>query len=532
MAAAPAVTRATASAVATEHPDGSDRPAEDGRIPRPLRVIATLAVIVGVLLRLYTRSELWLDEALTVHIAELPLRELPDALRRDGAPPLYYVLLHGWMRVFGDGNVAVRSLSALFSVATLPLLMRAGRRVGGPVVGWAALALLATSPFAIRYATEARMYSLVALLVAAGWLAVTNALESRRRVHLAAVGLCAGALLLTHYWSFYLVGITGGALLLQAWRRPERRRGALAVAGAIAVGAIVLFGPWVPQFLFQAAHTGTPWGIAPGPVEVAFTTLVDLGGGPFPEGQALAGLLAALALLALFGRAVDANRIELDLRTRPGVRPEAVVAALTLLVAVSVGVLTASAFATRYTSVAFPLIVLVAAYGLRSLADRRLLAGVVAVACVLGAIGGVRNIVLRRTSADTVVQLIAENGGRPGDLVVYCPDQLGPDVTRVLPDGYRESTFPDGADPKIVDWVDYGDRMRAADPRAFANDMLARSGGRNIWYVWMPGYRTLGKHCQRINDTFGNARPGNRQLLDPDLTVFERHVLWLHPAQS
>lgn len=528
MAVAPAATRAAPEARAQPDDGAASEPVEGGIWGR-----GALAVVVGagVLLRLSTRSELWLDEALTVHLAELPLGQLPDALRRDGAPPLYYLLLHGWMRLFGDGNQAVRMLSATFSVATLPLAFFAGRRLGGPRVGVAALVLLATSPFAIRYATEARMYALVALLTTAGWLAVARALEEPRPLRLVAVGTVTGALLLTHYWSFYLVAVAGTALVLLAWRRPGSRAAAGATVAAAAAGAVVLFGPWLPNFLYQAAHTGTPWGVAPGPVEVAFTTLVDLGGGPFPEGQALAGLVAAFVLLALFGRGIDGRRIELDLTTRPGARVEVGGAAMTILLGVSAGIATGSAFASRYTSVAFPLIILAAAFGLRTLLDQRLLAVALAAVSLLGLVGGVRNVVLRRTSADTVVELVAAHGGRPGDTVVYCPDQLGPDVTRLLPDGYREMTFPDGADPKIVDWVDYAERMAAADHEAFASDVLARSAGRNIWYVWMPGYRTLGKKCERINEALGNARPGNRQLLAPDQTAFERHVLWLHPAQ-
>lgn len=527
MAAAPAVAR-------TPRPGDTsiDPPSRD---PAPARrrlatIAVAVAVAMGVALRTYTRSELWLDEALTINLAEVPLGRLTAVLRRDGAPPLYYALLHGWMRVFGQGNEAVRLLSAVFSVATLPLMYRAGRRLGGPVVGVAALVLLATSPFAMRYATESRMYALVALLVVAGWLALVNALERPRPMMLLGLALCAGLLLLTHYWAFYLLATTGVGLVLLAWRRPDHRRTAVTCLAALAAGPIVLFGPWLPTFLYQAAHTGTPWGIAPGPVEVAFTTLVDLGGGPFPEGQALAGLIAALALLALFGRAVDQRRIELDLHTRPGARRELVIGGTTLVLGVSAGVVTASAFATRYTSVAFPLIILAAAYGFRSIADRRVVAGLLAVASLLGVVGGVRNIVLRRTSADTVAELITANGGQPGDLVVYCPDQLGPDVTRVLADVYDEATFPDAADPQIVDWVDYGERMAAADPVKFAESMLERAEGRTIWYVWMPGYRTLEKSCERVNDTFGNARPGNEQLLEPDSTAYERHVLWRHPA--
>src|SRR5688572_17637228 len=107
-------------------------PGRMSRLPRrttPLLLAAVLAA--GVALRLHSGSALWLDEALTVDIARGPLRDLPDALRHDGSPPLYYALLHLWMRVFGDGDVAVRSLSTVFSVATLPVAYRAGFRVTG-----------------------------------------------------------------------------------------------------------------------------------------------------------------------------------------------------------------------------------------------------------------------------------------------------------------------------------------------------------------------------------------------------------------
>ena len=60
-----------------------------------------LVVAVGIVLRFLTTSDLWFDEALSVNIARLPLSELQDALRQDGAPPLYYALLHFWIEAFG-----------------------------------------------------------------------------------------------------------------------------------------------------------------------------------------------------------------------------------------------------------------------------------------------------------------------------------------------------------------------------------------------------------------------------------------------
>ena len=104
----------------------------------------TAVVLAGIIARFLAPNGLWLDEALSVNIAKLPLTQMPGALVQDGSPPLYYVLLHVWMLVFGQGELAVRSMSAIVSVATLPLLWYAGLRAGGRRVAWAALLLAAT----------------------------------------------------------------------------------------------------------------------------------------------------------------------------------------------------------------------------------------------------------------------------------------------------------------------------------------------------------------------------------------------------
>ena len=127
--------------------------------------------------RFLTTSALWLDEALSVNIATLPLGDIGEALRHDGHPPLYYVLLHLWTELFGTGDVEVRALSGVLAVATLPVAWFVGRRAGGATLGWLTVLVLGALPFASRYGTEARMYSLIMLLVFAGWLALQRALE-------------------------------------------------------------------------------------------------------------------------------------------------------------------------------------------------------------------------------------------------------------------------------------------------------------------------------------------------------------------
>ncbi|MEL7209416.1 MAG: glycosyltransferase family 39 protein, partial [Actinomycetota bacterium] len=119
----------------------------------------TLAVVaLGVIGRFAASTPLWLDEALSVNIAALPVGDIAEALRHDGHPPLYYFLLHGWIELFGTGDTAVRALSGVLSVLTLPVAFVVGRRRGGELVGWLTVLVLAASPYALRYATETRMY--------------------------------------------------------------------------------------------------------------------------------------------------------------------------------------------------------------------------------------------------------------------------------------------------------------------------------------------------------------------------------------
>ena len=225
--------------------------------------ICAVDVIVGTYYRFTTTSKMWLDEAQTVNIASFPIRSIAGELRLDGAPPLYYYLLHLWMGVFGTSDASIRAMSGLFGVLALPLMWWVVRRGFGRIEAIAALAVLASSPFAVYFATEARMYSLIVLLVVAG-IGAVQALLSRPTVPRAVLlALVTALLLYTHYWSLYLFVVVGAWLSVVALRgRGERRRGGVYGLAALALGAVAWL-PWVPTFLSQRAHTGTPWSSAP-----------------------------------------------------------------------------------------------------------------------------------------------------------------------------------------------------------------------------------------------------------------------------
>ena len=380
-----------------------------------------LALALGLVLRFVTRSPLWLDEALSVDIARLPLGDITEALRHDGHPPLYYVLLHGWMSVFGEGDVAVRALSGVFSVLALPLLWLAGRRLGGARVGWYALAVAALLPYALRYATETRMYSLVMLLVLAGWLLLDDALHRPSWVRLGGLTAVVALLLWTHYWSMWLLAVAGIALivrLVHAHRsgRTDDVRATRNAIGALVVGGL-LFLPWVGNLLYQGAHTGTPWARPVRPTEMLTFTLADLGGGGQAEAIVLGWFVALLALTGLMGRRLSGLRLELDLRTRPTARPLAIAVLGTVTVGCLVGYATGSTYAGRYAAVFIPFVILLAALGLAQLAPR--VAAVTLLALfALGMVGAYRNVTVDRTDARRCATT-PERRGSKSELVAF-----------------------------------------------------------------------------------------------------------------
>jgi len=504
-----------------------------------VRVAVGVILAVAVVLRFASWSHLWLDEALTVNIAGLPLGEIPGALRGDGAPPLYYVLLHGWMQVFGSSELAVRALSGVFSVATLPLVWVAGRRLGGTRVAWAALVLLATAPFAIRYATEARMYSLVMLLTVVGGLSLMELLERPSRRAAIGLALTTGLLLYTHYWSFYLLATLGVLLAVRAKQRPSgppgedhglEPSGARRSLVAMAAGG-VLFVPWVPTFLYQAANTGTPWG-APGNLRSFFDTVTHFAGGYWDFGIALGLIYFALTVLGLVGRDAGEGRIELGLRGHgPAIFLGAVVLG-TLVVAVVAGRLTGSAYAVRYAAVVFPVLVLLMAVGVDAFGSARAYRIVLGTVVVLGFAASVPNVVSDRTSAARVAAALEQRAG-PGDVVAYCPDQVGPSVSRLLPaggSGFDQVTFPRSGQPDSVDWVGYAAAAKAASPADFARMLVDRAGPRDIWLVWAPGYRTYKAKCQALLSELHEIRPDNTRVVTVSNKYFEKPGLAHFPA--
>src|SRR3954453_3621221 len=79
------------------------------RVLIPLGMLA-LAGIALLIRAPHLNVGFWIDEGLSVGIAHRPVTDIPGILRQDGSPPLYYLLLHYWMRAFGTSEAATHAL--------------------------------------------------------------------------------------------------------------------------------------------------------------------------------------------------------------------------------------------------------------------------------------------------------------------------------------------------------------------------------------------------------------------------------------
>ena len=174
----------------------------------------------------------WFDEAQAAHELHLSLWSmLSSMVGHETNPPLYFVLGWIWVRLFGAGEVGLRSLSALAGTALIPIIYLCGRELVSRRAGTVAAALVALSPFMIWYSQEAREYMLLATLCGASLLYFARSWHEPSRRNIALWAVFSGLALLTHFFATFLVAPEALWLLYVIRDR--------AIATAVAVVAVV-----------------------------------------------------------------------------------------------------------------------------------------------------------------------------------------------------------------------------------------------------------------------------------------------------
>ena len=108
-------------------------------------VIATgLALVVSI------GQPIWFDEGYSILLAREPVGELLALTAVDAHPPFYYLLLKAWGTLFGFGEVALRSLSALAFGGAVTMVLLLIKRLFGIRVALVSVLILLVAPIALR----------------------------------------------------------------------------------------------------------------------------------------------------------------------------------------------------------------------------------------------------------------------------------------------------------------------------------------------------------------------------------------------
>jgi mannosyltransferase len=213
-----------------------------GLLADPAIAAVVALTVLGAVLRLYRLGHqgFWFDEGNTALLVHFPPGKMLGLIpQTESTPPLYYCVAWAWARVFGYGEVGLRSLSALAGVAMIPVLYGAGVRLISRRAGVIAAALAACNPLLIWYSQEARSYQLLALLTALSLLAFAYARVTPVPRVLALWVIASAAALATHYYAA-LVVVPEALWLLWIHRRLPAVQIAFGVVALCGLGLIPL----------------------------------------------------------------------------------------------------------------------------------------------------------------------------------------------------------------------------------------------------------------------------------------------------
>jgi mannosyltransferase len=208
-------------------------------------------LLLAFVLRLFylSHESIWLDEGISIAMAKLNFAQLVDKSAVDSFPPLYYLLLHYWMLLFGDSEFSVRFLSLVFSLASIVVCYQLTKYLWQEKVALITAFLLAISVFHIEYAQEARMYSLLTFLSVSSFYFFLKWKDSAAKKWMFLLFIINLLFLYTHTLAVFFIAAQNIYYFLL------KEKGAIVVKSWIILQLLLLlaFLPWIQIFVLQAS---------------------------------------------------------------------------------------------------------------------------------------------------------------------------------------------------------------------------------------------------------------------------------------
>lgn len=260
--------------------------------PKPLRYLVIILLVMGIFFRFINidRKLYWCDEVYSslrisgylqqemdrelrdgrlVSISDLQKYQYPNSKKTalntiDGLiaeesqlSPLYFVVLRGWVELFGNSITVTRNLSAFISLLTFPAIYWLCRELfESNSIGWMAMSIVAVSPVHIVYAQEARPYSLSIVATLLSGAALLRAMRVKTKMSWGIYGATLTLGLYTQlFFGFVIIAQSVYIIFTERWRLT---RNLVAYIITVCVG-LLTFAPWAWIFITHPTPGNLSW---------------------------------------------------------------------------------------------------------------------------------------------------------------------------------------------------------------------------------------------------------------------------------
>lgn len=350
-------------------------------------IILTLITILGVFLRMKGLNKpdgLWYDEALSFSIAKesFPMGILDRLYNEEYHAPLYYFFLHFWMMLVNYNDLLIRISSIIFGVINIPVFYLCGKNLNSRKVGLIAATLASINSFLIYYSQEVRFYSLLILLSSLCTLFIIRLRNDFSRIDLIGLAVCNICILYIYSFGFVFVGIQALTFATYLLFKQRENLKPFIVSLLITLGCYLPYLPTVYHFTVNNSKSlaGNFWWLSFAPASPFLVLqdwfspiLINLRSHPinyYSDLLSTGGYLPFI-IFVLFPAGVYFYGITKAVSKKDFSLVVFLVGALFFLAEIILAANGKMGLMTRYTVLAFPPLLVTAAYGLSLIKKRR-----------------------------------------------------------------------------------------------------------------------------------------------------------------
>ncbi len=221
-------------------------------VPVIIVLLASISWIIST--TVFGNESLRLDESQSIWQTSHSLEGTLKVVAQDVHMPLYHVILHYWIVMFGNDIELIRMLSFIFFLLCLPFIYLLAR-MATLSRKWSlfVVALFTLSPFVNWYANEARMYTLLAFMSIANQYFFARIMQGKKNSWpWYALTAVIGAY--SHYFFFFNLITQAIFYFMNARKFPKKTFIKLVGVALLIIAAI---SPWIWYFISQGAASNT-----------------------------------------------------------------------------------------------------------------------------------------------------------------------------------------------------------------------------------------------------------------------------------